>query len=162
VSADVESLISESFAYFEADVGPIRPEVAAALPCFAWDLEKLRGFPAPVESLEVASLSYFLDAPIWRRAGDRPFTLAPAEVAAHPAAHQEHFAQAMETDLSFPIEMIFSREAWRLADGYHRLLKATMLGEAAILARLLPEEAVPLVLADLSALPAPRGGARFA
>jgi len=155
-------LLAASYAYFEADVGPIAPEVAAALPCFVWDMDRLRGYPAPVRSLPLTTVRHFLDAPVWRRAGGRPFTLSPTEVVAAPARHRAHHEQAMRADLSFPIDLIDCADGRRLADGYHRLLKATVIGEEEILARLIPEAAIPLVLADLATMPPPRGGARSA
>lgn len=157
-SAEDEERLAASVLHMHEDVGPIPETVAVALPCFAWDMERMRAYPAPVTSVPLHEVSHFLQAPIWRRAGSIPFTLAPVEVARRPQAHAGHYAQAMAADLQFPIDIICRREGWRLADGYHRLLKASILGNETIDVRLIPEHAIPLILADLEGFPPPRGG----
>lgn len=157
LSAQDEARIAASVAYFEADVGPIPPTVAAALPSFVWDKGLMRAHPAPIEHIPICALVGFLKAPVWRRPGCGPFTLAPVEVGADPVRFASQLACAMRADLSYPIEMICLGDGRRLADGYHRLLKATLVGRRTIRARVIPESAIPSILADPRSLPPTRG-----
>ncbi len=161
-SPEDQARIEASCAYLQADVGPISDEVAATLPLFVWDTDRLRAYPSPVRRVPVFKLAYFLNAPVWRREGDYPFSLSPAEVAERPGEHAWHYEHTLKVELEYPIEMICYETGWRLADGYHRLLKATIIDAPDILVHEIPERAIPMILADLTALPPPRGGRIYA
>lgn len=152
--------IAASVRWFLADVGPLPDGLADALPLFVWDEPRLRAAPAPVHAVPLPTLRRFLDAPVWRAPGGRSFSLRPSEVLARPGAYPRSHARALVADLACPIALICGADGWRLADGYHRLLKAALLGLPSVLARLIPESAIPALLADLATLPPPRGGDR--
>lgn len=146
--------IEASIRYFKASVGPIPPEVAQALPLFVWDADRLHSYPAPVRLTPVVELLHFLDAPVWRRTlSHPPFTLSPWEVASDGSQHKSHYERAMACDLDYSIDIICLSGGWRLADGYHRLLKAKVLDLRAILTHLIPETAIPSILQDEDRLP---------
>ena len=156
-----QARIDASVRYFLADVGPVPPGLATGLPLFVWDTAKMRAYPAPVRPVALGELARFLDVPVWRRAGEAPFTLRPAEVLARPeladSLFRRTYRRALAADLACPVDIVCQVDGWRLADGYHRLLAANLLGRSELLARWIPEAAIPAILADLSTLPPPRG-----
>jgi len=81
-------------------------------------------------------------------------------VASRPDLHPRAHARALAADLRLPIDILCQHDGWRLADGYPRLRKAHLLRLPTILVHLVPAEAIPDILADLTALPPPRRGAR--
>lgn len=118
------------------------PTVRRALPAFAWTIERLWALPTPPRDVPIAEVSWLLDLPVWRWRGRR-FQVPPSAVLADPTAFAAHLEKAMATDLSFPIHVIRRNGRLVILDGYHRLLKALLLGQSTI-------KAVEVTRADLS------------
>ncbi|MFB6725534.1 hypothetical protein ACFCV3_35470 [Kribbella sp. NPDC056345] len=116
---------------------PIPPILRPYILDFHWDVEKLHALDLPGTEFEVAELAHHLDLPFWAYGG-RPFQVTPYEVAADPNRYHEQFARTIAADLRHPIDVV-RREDGRITilDGIHRLLKAHLIEQPLLSARLL-------------------------
>ena len=112
---------------------------------FAWDSDKLRRLPLPVDTATVDSLRWHLDLPYWRHGG-KPFQVTPSQVRADPARYQEQDQRTIEADLGYPLDLLDRNNRWVVLDGVHRLLKADLLGLSSVQVRRLPAAMLPLIL----------------
>lgn len=110
--------------------------VRDAIPLRLWDRTKLYALDLPVREFPVSDLRWMLDIPLWAVKGI-PFQVTPNQVVASPARYPEQYRRVQAADLSFPIHVIWHNDRWTVLDGVHRLLKATMHGQAVINAMVL-------------------------
>ena len=101
----------------------------------------------PIEEAKLSDLGIDFDKPLWKDESTKPPTkYSPNDVIAHKDDNQffhNHYLRAMESDLNEPI--LLDGEHHRVVDGYHRLLKAKLLGQELIKTRTftqLPNEAI--------------------
>lgn len=109
---------------------------------FWWDVRRLWAAELPIRELHVAELEWLLDIPFWTVDGRTD--VRPREVAKRPELFATEHARTMRSDLSCPINVIWLRGRWVIMDGLHRLLKAHLLDEATIMAKLAYESDLPL------------------
>jgi hypothetical protein len=112
-----------------------------------WDRERLHALDG-LASLSVAleELRWQLDLPWWRD-GRRPFAVRPADVAANPGAHAEHWTRLWAADVDCPIHLVRRGDGRLIVlDGMHRLLRAQLEGRSVIQALILD----PVRLADIT------------
>ncbi|GAA1679529.1 hypothetical protein GCM10009745_24270 [Kribbella yunnanensis] len=116
---------------------PIPPILRPYILDFHWDLERLHALELPTTEFVVAELAHHLDLPFWAYNG-RPFQVTPHEVAANPNRYHAQFARTLAADLNHPIDAV-RREDGRITilDGIHRLLKAELVTQPLLSARLL-------------------------
>lgn len=113
--------------------------VRNAIPLQLWDRTKLYAMDLPVQEFPVFALGWMLDIPLWAVDGVA-FQVTPNEVLAYPGKVPEQHRRVLAADLSFPIHVTWHNGRWTILDGVHRLLKATMEGNAHIAAMVLSEE----------------------
>lgn len=116
---------------------------------FWWDRRKLWAIDLPIVEMPVKDLAWHLTHPFWSEAGE-PLAVSPLDVAESPDEHQEQFQRTMSADLAYPINVIYLKGRWLIMDGYHRLLKAHILGQESILAKQAQEWHKPLIVKDLA------------
>jgi len=101
--------------------------VRDALPDAPWELDRLRALRLPTEMVAVADLLWLLDLPVWGVSGRR-FQITPNDVRATPTKYAEHWRRIVGADLSDPIHLALHRGKWAILDGFHRVVRADMLG----------------------------------
>jgi hypothetical protein len=109
---------------------------------FHWDVRKLWAADLPIVELDVAELSELLDLPFWSI--NQRSDVRPIEVALNPTAFADEYTRVMQTDLTYPINVIWLRHRWVILDGLHRLLKARVLAHPTITARAAQLHDLPL------------------
>ncbi len=102
-----------------------------AFPTFDWSVEQLWALQLPVETMPIEAFGWLLDLPLWRWRGKR-FQVSVRDVITHPGTYEPHVRKAMATDLSYPICVTTHLERVVILDGYHRLLKAILLGRTSL------------------------------
>lgn len=107
------------------------PEVKVIWPHFEWRLPQLWALERPAERMPVLEFLWLLELPLWRWQGQR-FRITPAQVLANPTEFWPRYEKAMSADLTYPIHVAAHGGRWVILDGYHRLLKAVVLGENSI------------------------------
>jgi hypothetical protein len=126
----------------------VPPELRPYILDFWWDLEKLHSLKLPEKTYRVADFASYLDLPFWEYGG-KPFTVTPNDVLHEPGKYHEQYARTLAVDLSHPI-IVYERagQPTVILDGLHRLLRAHMLGQAEIGARLFGNEQLAAILHD--------------
>jgi hypothetical protein len=104
-----------------------------SLPPVRWDLQKLHGLDLPVRRVAVGELAWQFDLPLWQVEGVR-FRVSPAQVRDDPAGFPDQMRRVMAADLRYPIHLVEHRGRRVVLDGFHRLLRAAIEGQADIAA----------------------------
>lgn len=111
---------------------------------FNWDLSRLWALDVPMKTLPISELRWHFDIPIWSVEKGMHFDLCPLEVIQNPGRHPRHDARIEKTDISYPIDMMFTVDRLAIIDGVHRLAKCEIEGIEQIQARIIPKEMIPL------------------
>jgi len=121
-------------------IGSVAPEVLhEALPLGRWRRELLWRLDLPVRRAAIDDLSWLLDLPVWQGFG-RHFAVSPSEVLAAPHRFARQHARTLAADLDYPIHLCPWRGRTVILDGFHRLLKAVLIGRDALPAMTLSAE----------------------
>lgn len=111
---------------------------------FDWNLERLWALDVPTEIRDISELRWHFDVPIWASANGMHFDLCPTEVLRNPGHYPRHDDRIEQTDIKFPIDMMFTVDRIAIIDGVHRLAKYEKHGLANVLVRIIPREMIPL------------------
>lgn len=71
--------------------------------------------------------------------------LRPIDVKRNPNKYKLQFERTMQTDLSYPINVIYLKNRWVVMDGLHRLLKAKILGNKTIKVKKAYKRHIPFI-----------------
>ena len=121
---------------------------------FNWDLDRLWSLDVPTEMRDMSALDWHFHVPIWSIAKGMHFDLRPVEVLQNPGLHPRHDRRIDETDISYPIDMMFTVDRFAIIDGIHRLAKYQKLGIRDVKVRIIPREMIPHFIRDEDAQPA--------
>jgi hypothetical protein len=111
---------------------------------FNWDLSRLWALDVPTTIFPRSELKWHFDIPIWSKEKGMHFDLCPVEVLCNPGMHPRHDAQIEKTDLSYPIDMMFSVDRLVIIDGVHRLAKYELNGIDDVQVRIITRGMIPL------------------
>lgn len=111
---------------------------------FWWDTQKLWKIDLPIQEMKVDELTWMFDLPFWDTDG-KHMNLKPIDVKQNPNKYKEQFKKTMQTDLSYPINVIYLKNRWVIMDGLHRLLKANILGNKTIKAKKTYRKHMPFI-----------------
>lgn len=111
---------------------------------FWWDTQKLWEIDLPIEDMEVEELEWMFELPFWDLNG-KSISLKPIDVKQNPSKYKEQFERTLQTDLAFPINIIYLNYKWVIMDGLHRLLKAKILGNKTIRVKRAYKKHIPLI-----------------
>ena len=101
--------------------------IREALPVGGWRLELLWQLDLPVRMVSVRELEWLLDLPVWQAYG-RHFAVSPRDVMATPDVLSCQHARTLLADLTYPIHLCLWQGRTVILDGFHRLLKAVLIG----------------------------------
>jgi hypothetical protein len=104
---------------------------------FRWDNQLLWNLDVEVESMRVEDLLWHFDIPWLHTEGER-FNLTPKDIMQHPVLYQEQYERTMQSDLTYPIDVMENKGRWLILDGLHRLMKAVHNGENVVTVRKIP------------------------
>lgn len=111
---------------------------------FRWDNHKVWALKLPSETMSVNELTWHFDIPWLHTPGGR-FDVTPTEIMNKPELHSEQYARTMNSDLSYPIDVMFNKGRWLILDGLHRLMKSVALGESQVQVRKVPHAMIPII-----------------
>lgn len=106
---------------------------------FNWAEKKVWQLDVPVEGMNISELEWHFDIPFWHSPGGY-YNLAPREVIDKPEKHRARYERIMNTNLYYPLDIMFWKNRWLMLDGLHRLAKAKVLGRASVKVRKIPPE----------------------
>ena len=113
--------------------------IRQVLPVVPWDIGRLHVLELPVRPVPVGELAWLLDLSLWQLNGIR-FQVSAAQVRADPDGFPDHMRRVMAADHAHPIHLVEHGGRLVVLDGYHRLLKAVILGRARIDAMVLSQQ----------------------
>ncbi|MFC1736596.1 hypothetical protein ACFL1X_10810 [Candidatus Hydrogenedentota bacterium] len=112
---------------------------------FNWNLERLWALEVPVEEKPMSELEWHFDIPIWSSVkGKMLFDLRPSVVLENPGMYLRHDRRIEATDISFPIDMMYTVDRHAIIDGVHRLAKCARLGLKNVKLRVIPRGYIAL------------------
>ncbi len=112
---------------------------------FSWDESKVWQLDLPTEDMPIKELMWHLDMPfIWSKP-DGYYDVTPTEVINHPEKHSEEYGRTMDSDTSYPIDIMYWKERWLILDGLHRLMKQVIEGKEVVQVRKVPQSAIPVI-----------------
>jgi len=111
---------------------------------FDWNLSRLWALDIPTETREISELSWHFHVPIWSVEKGMHFDLCPAEVIQNPGRYPRHDDRIEKTDISYPIDMMFTVDRYAIIDGVHRLAKYEIQKIKEVKVRIIPSEMIPL------------------
>jgi hypothetical protein len=109
--------------------------VQAVLLPHDWDLDRLLALDLPTAAVAVADYEWILDLPMWRDEQGRRFTVTPNQVRADPGGNLTQWHRTLRADLMRPVHVTPRERRSVIIDGIHRLLKAALLGQDSLPAR---------------------------
>ena len=112
------------------------PVIRQTLPMVPWNIGKLHSLDLPIQPVAVDDLAWLFDLPLWQD-NEARFQVSPAQVRADPASFPDHMRRVLASDLQHPIHLVQHNGRLVVVDGYHRLLKAAIQGNAQIDAMIL-------------------------
>ena len=101
---------------------------------FWWDNEKVWKLNVPIEEIDIVELEWHFEIPFWNTA-DGYYNLRPTEVINNSEKYSEHYRRIMESDLKYPLDIMFNKGRWLFLDGLHRLAKAKILNQKKVKVR---------------------------
>lgn len=110
---------------------------------FDWDLDRLWALDVPVETCSLSELRWHFGVPIWASAKGMHWDLCPAEVLRSPGRYPRHDDRIERSDISYPLDMMFTVDRFAIIDGIHRLAKCEKLGVTDVQVRVIPREMIP-------------------
>jgi len=145
-------VVRRSLPYREAMPASLTPaHLRDVWPDFDWDNRRVWALAVPATEIEVASLTWLLDEPLWSSRPPEPlFDLRPRDVLADPGAHPQHARRVREADLAWPLDLYPHGGRFVVLDGLHRLARLVMEGASHARVRCLPPEARVQILVDRS------------
>jgi hypothetical protein len=111
---------------------------------FRWDNELLWKLSVPTTTMNVAELVWHFDIP-WLHTEGQRFNVRPAEIMQNPELFPEQYLRTMQSDLSYPIDILFNKGNWLILDGLHRLMKSALLGKTEVQVRKIPQHMIPYI-----------------
>jgi len=126
---------------------PLPPHIVPYAFTFRWDNEKVWALSVPTESMDVSELVWHLDIK-WLHTPEGRFDLTPIEIMSNPTIHSEQYDRTMNSDLSFPIDVMIHDDHWQILDGLHRLMKSIDQGLTSVTVRKISPEMIPLIVKD--------------
>jgi len=108
---------------------------------FRWDNELVWKLKVDTEVMPVDELLWHFDVPWLHTEGER-FNLTPTDILQHPDLYPQQYERTMQSDASFPIDIMENKGRWLIMDGLHRLMKLTHGGATTVIVRKIPRELV--------------------
>ena len=111
---------------------------------FHWSEEKVWKLNVPVEEMPISELGWHFDVPFWFTENGF-YDLKPREVIENPEKWKKEYDRTMNSNLDYPLDIMYWKNRWLLLDGLHRLVKAKILKLESVKVRKIPKEAIPLI-----------------
>lgn len=108
---------------------------------FDWDEEAVWKLNYPEEDLDIDKLVWHFEIPFWDWNGEH-YNLTPNQVLNDTEKYQEQYARIMNSDISYPIDVMENKGRLVILDGLHRLAKCKILRMNKVKARIIPRSEI--------------------
>lgn len=104
---------------------------------FDWDEKTVWKLNYPEEDLDINKLAWHFEIPFWDW-NDKRYNLTPNQVLNDTEKYQEQYARIMNSDISYPIDVMENKGRLVILDGLHRLAKCKILRMNKVKVRIIP------------------------
>lgn len=108
---------------------------------FNWDEKKVWELDYPTEELDIEKLEWHFKVPFWDWDNKR-YNLTPNQVLNDSKKYQEQYERIMNSDISYPIDIMENKGKLVILDGLHRLTKCKILRMTKVKVRIIPREEI--------------------
>ncbi len=109
---------------------------------FDWDEEVVWNLDYETEEMDIHLLEWHFDVPFWNLNGVW-YTLTPKEVINNPEKFKKEYERIMNSDISYPIDIMENKGRFVILDSLHRLVKCKLLGMEKVNVRIIPRTEIP-------------------
>ncbi len=109
---------------------------------FDYDEQDVWKLDYPTEEIPIKSLMWHLDIPFWNW-DNLWYVLTPNDVINNKEKYQEQYNRIMNSDISYPIDVMENKGRLVILDGLHRLVKCKLLGMSKVKVRIIPRTEIP-------------------
>lgn len=109
---------------------------------FDWDDEDIWNLDYPKEEINIELLKWHFDIPFWN-IDNKWYVLKPSDVINTPKKYPKEYDRIMNSDISYPIDIMENKGRYVILDGLHRLAKCKILGMNKVNVRIIPRSEIP-------------------
>lgn len=108
---------------------------------FSWDEEAVWKLNYQAEEIALEELEWHLKIPFWDW-NNKGYNLTPNQVLNDPDKYQEQYERIMNSDITYPIDVMENKGRLVILDGLHRLAKCKILRMSKVKVRIIPREEI--------------------
>lgn len=109
---------------------------------FDWDEKDVWKLEYPTQEIDIEILEWHFDIPFWNW-NNEWYVLKPRDVINNSKKFKSQYDRIMETDISYPIDIMENKGRFVILDGLHRLVKCKLLGMNKVKVRIIPRSEIP-------------------
>lgn len=110
---------------------------------FDWEEIDVWKLDVPVTKIPIEELIWHFEVPFWDYE-DNFYAITPNDVINNPSKYYEHYNRIINSDISYPIDVIENKGRLVILDGLHRLVNLYIKGYKKIDVRIVPQNMIPL------------------
>lgn len=108
---------------------------------FSWDEEEVWKLKYPMEEIDISELEWHFEIPFWDWK-DGHYNLTPNQVLDAPDKYADQYERVMNSDISYPIDIMENKGRYVILDGLHRLVKCKILRMNKVNVRIIPHSEI--------------------
>lgn len=108
---------------------------------FSWDEEEVWKLMYPMEEIDISELEWHFEIPFWDW-NDGHYNLTPNQVLDAPDKYADQYERVMNSDISYPIDIMENKGRYVILDGLHRLVKCKILRMNKVNVRIIPHSEI--------------------
>lgn len=109
---------------------------------FDWDEQDVWKLNYTTQEIGTEILEWHLDRPFWNWKNEW-YVLKPIDVINNPNKFKSEYDRIMNSDISYPIDVMENKGRLVILDGLHRLVKYKILGMDKMKVRIIPRSEIP-------------------
>ena len=109
---------------------------------FNWDEKDVWKLEYPTQEIVSELLEWHFNIPFWNWKNEW-YVLKPIDVINNPEKYKSQYDRIMNSDISYPIDVMENKGRLVILDGLHRLVKCKLLGINKIKVRIIPRSEIP-------------------
>ena len=109
---------------------------------FDWDEKDVWKLDYPEQEISIEILEWHFDIPFWNW-NNEWYVLKPLDVINNPIKYKSQYDRVMQSDITYPIDVMMNKDRLVILDGLHRLVKCKLLGMNKVKVRIIPRSEIP-------------------
>lgn len=110
---------------------------------FDWDEKDVWKLDVEPTLIDITDLAWHFDIPFWDYE-DNFYAVTPNEVINDAKKYHEHYERIINSDISYPIDVMENKGRLVILDGLHRLVHLKINNQDKIMVRIIPRSMIPL------------------